>query len=131
MTNKKSVSDSDTKEVKAERVADSENTGTDKKEILAEQPTKKAQYDEITNFVYVGPSLPGGRLKSLATLGGTYEEIKDYYKEAVALFPKVERLIVPVSQLAEARAKTQTSGNILHNYYRDVISAIQTKGEEQ
>lgn len=117
-TNKESVSNSDT----INTAAENKPTATNDKE----------RYKGITNFAYVGPSLPGGRLKSLTTLNGTYAQITEYYQEAIALFPKVARLIVPVTRLAEAREKTQNSGNLLYNYYQEVAAAvIQTKGDEQ
>lgn len=112
MPTKSNVSDSDTKKAPSEGVKTAEKPGA------------------ATAFVYAGPSLPGGRLKSLTTLNGTYEQITDYYKEIIGLYPNVARLIVPVGQLAEVRKKTQTSGNIIYNYYHEITAAIKAKGAE-
>jgi hypothetical protein len=113
MSTKPNVSDSDTKKAPSEGAKAAGKSGA------------------VTAFVYAGPSLPGGRLKSLTTLNGTYKQITDYYKESIALYPNVARLIVPVAQLAEIRKKTQTSGNIIYNYYNEITAEIKAKGAEQ
>lgn len=134
-TNKKGVSESDTTNTTAESLNTAENTAENATEnteaATVETPPAKARYEGITNFAYIGPSLPGGRLKSLTVLGGTYAQITDYYKEAITLYPGVARLIVPVARLAEAREKTQTSGNLMYNYYQEIAATIKAKGEER
>lgn len=118
-TNKKSVSDLDT-----------ENTAAEGKETTATTP-KSERYAGVKTFAYVGPSLPGGKLKSNTILSGTYAEITGYYKEAITLYPGAEKLIVPVSRLAETREKTQNSGNVMYKYYQELAAEIKAKGEEQ
>lgn len=101
--------------------------------VVSDSDTAKAaeaaKYNGVKNFVYVGPSLPGGRLKSNVVLIGTYAEIMEYHKEAVSRYPGVERLFVPVSSLADAKAKLQNGGNALSKYYQDVAAKIRTKGD--
>jgi len=92
---------------------------------------KKPMYDKITSFAYVGVSLPGGRLKSNTILHGTYAAILEYYKEVIELYPGVEKLIVPVVKLAEAREKLRSGGNLLNKYNQDVIAAIKTNTEQE
>lgn len=113
-TNKK-VSDSDT-----------ENT------VATTTPpeAERERYAGLKTFAFVGPSLPGGKLKSNTVLNGTYAEITEYYKDAIALYPSAEKLIVPVARLAEAREKTQNSGNVMYKYYQELAAAIQAKGDE-
>ena len=123
-TNKKSVSDSDTKSTAAE----AESTIVHAEDALA-APTKM-RYDGVVNFAYIGPSLPGGKLKSNTILSGTYAEITAYYNEAITLYPNAARLIVPVARLAEFREKVRTSGNVMYNYYAELAAAISAKGEE-
>lgn len=124
----KTVSDSDTT---AESVTTAENAAESMEAATADTALIKARYEGVRNFVYIGPSLPGGRLKSLTVLSGTYAQIADYYKETIALYPSIERLIVPVARLAEAREKTQTSGNLMYNYYQEIAAEIKAKGEEK
>jgi len=113
------VSDSDTKTA-VETAAPTEGTQTDNK-----------LYDGVTNFVYIGPSLPGGKLKSYTVLNGTFAEIKEFYNEAITLYPSVLKLIVPVSRLAESREKAEKGGNLINQYYKEVAAAIVPKGEEE
>jgi len=110
---------------KNNNVSDSDTT----KESAAGEK-EKVRYKGLTKFTYVGPSLPGGRLKSNTILEGTYAEITEYYKEAIELYPNVANLIVPVSQLAESRVKIKKSGNLMYNYYTEVDDAIKPEGEE-
>lgn len=127
----KTVSDSDTTNTAAESVTTAENAAESMEAATADTTPVKARYEGVRNFVYIGPSLPGGRLKSLTVLSGTYAQIADYYKETIALYPSIERLIVPVARLAEAREKTQTSGNLMYNYYQEIAAEIKVKGEEK
>ena len=122
-TNKKDVSDSDTINTagNTEAAAPAGATTAD----------KKPMYDGGTNFAYIGPSLPGGRLKSNTVLGGTYAEITEYYKEAIDLYPSVAKLFVPVSRLAESREKAEKGGNLINRYYNEVAAAIVPKGDEE
>jgi len=92
------------------------------------RPTEKPRFEGETRFIYAGPSLPGGRLASHTILNGTYAEIVDYYKDAIAEYPNVARLIVPAARFAETRDKTRTSGNILYNWYTEIATAIKAKG---
>ena len=92
---------------------------------------QKPLYEGITNFAYIGPSLPGGGLKSNAVLAGTYEQITDYYKEAIELYPGIEKLFVPASRLADSREKVKAGGNLISKHYQEVAAAIKTKGETE
>lgn len=82
------------------------------------------------HFVYIGPSLPGGKLKSNIVLCGGIEGIKKYYKDVIEEYPEVARLIVPVQKLGELKEKVQTPGNIINKYYNDVVSAMSKNKEE-
>ncbi len=139
-TNKRTVSDSDTNNPAAEsknstQTAEAAVTTAPEKEITAtalnvtEKTSEKAQYEGVTNFVYIGPSLPSGQLKSNTVLNGTYKQITEYYKDTIELYPSIAKLIVPVTRLAEARGKTQTSGNIMYNYYQEIAAGA--KGDKQ
>lgn len=79
---------------------------------------------EPVTLIYIGPKLPGGKLKSNKIFIGTPEEIKKELAPVLEEYPLVERLLVPVSQLAEKKDKVRTAGNILNKYYADVVSSI-------
>ncbi|MBU5438292.1 hypothetical protein KQI42_09745 [Tissierella sp. MSJ-40] len=94
--------------------------------------TKKAKTENegYKHFVYIGPSLPGGKLKSNIVLCGGIEEIKTYYKEVLEEYPEIVRLIVPVHKLGEMKAKVQAPGNVINKYYNDIASAMSNNKEE-
>ena len=46
-------------------------------------------------------------------------------------FPLVERLLVPTKELAAAKDKVRTPGNILNKYYSDVVSAASAELEKE
>lgn len=106
-----------------------------KKEETTQKETAKVAESKKTSevnkhFVYIGPTLPGGKLKSNTVLQGDIEKIKEYYKDVLEQYPQVVRLIVPVSKLGEQKEKVQTHGNIINKYYGDVVSAMNGKKEE-
>lgn len=85
---------------------------------------------ECQHFVYIGPTLPGGKMKSNTVLCGGIETIKAYYKGVLKEYPQVVRLIVPVQKLGELKEKAQAPGNIINKYYGDIVSAMNNNKEE-
>lgn len=102
---------------------------TAEREKAATKPQSGAGV-EYKKFVYVGPTLPRGALKHSAIFEGTMEEITAYLAEVLEEYPQAKRLIVPVHRLGEASAKAQTQGNILHKYYNDIVSAVNSRKKE-
>lgn len=91
----------------------------------AEKPQEVPQEaTEQVTLVYVGPSLPKGRLKQNSIFVGTRQEIEKELETVVESFPLVKNMLVPVSELAEAKNKVKSSGNVLHKYYADMVSLI-------
>lgn len=78
-------------------------------------------------MVYIGPSLPGGKLKSNKIFIGTKQEIEVELSGIIEEYPMVKHLLVPINQLAEKKAKVRTSGNILHKYCADLLSIAAKK----
>ena len=104
-----------------------EGNSTTPGEKPAEQPAEDAEgYD---TFVYVGPSIPRGRLKENAVFRGTLSDVLAYLADAVEQYPQIPRLIVPTNRLAAFSVKVKTPGNIAHKYYSDIASAIR-RGKE-
>ena len=101
---------------------------SDTKEVAEahESPVaKEAAGGEIaTNYVYIGPALPGAKLMTNAVISGTRKEISDYYKDVFQKYPNAEKLIVPVGKLSESRAKVSAGGNVLNKYYNDLLDQI-------
>lgn len=87
-----------------------------------QQQTANNEPDTV-KLIYIGPSLPKAMLKSNRIFEGTREEIKKELAAVLEKFPLVERLLVPVAELAEKKDKVKTAGNILNKYYSDIASA--------
>lgn len=104
----------------AAEAAEAKNT-TQAAEKPQEVPQEAA---EQVTLVYVGPSLPKGRLKQNSIFVGTRQEIEKELETVVESFPLVKNMLVPVSELAEAKNKVKSSGNVLHKYYADMVSLI-------
>lgn len=101
--------------------------------VKPEEPakaTKRANEEEKT-YCYIGPNLPDGALKKNSIIIGTKSAIKDRYKDEIEKYPQIERLMVNVEQLADAKAKVEEPGNILHKYYNDVNSTVIAKVETE
>lgn len=87
------------------------------------QPQTANKEPDTVKLIYIGPSLPKAMLKSNRIFEGTREEIKKELAAVLEKFPLVEKLLVPVAELAEKKDKVKTAGNILNKYYSDIASA--------
>ncbi len=87
------------------------------------QPQTANKEPDTVKLIYIGPTLPKAMLKSNRIFEGTREEIKKELAEVLEKFPLVERLLVPVAELAEKKDKVRTAGNILNKYYSDIVSS--------
>ena len=87
------------------------------------QPQTAENEPDTVKLIYIGPSLPKAMLKSNKIFEGTREEIKKELAGVLEKFPLVERLLVPVAELAEKKDKVRTAGNVLNKYYSDIASS--------
>lgn len=102
-----------------------------KGEEAVEAAAKVAKEQNATNgetYIYIGPSLPKGKLKSNTVLQGTKEEVEEHLKEIAEEYPEVKRLIVPTSRLGESKMKLKAQGNGLYNSYTKIAERM--RGEE-
>lgn len=97
---------------------------TPKEEKSENGANKKPEKAEKVTLVYIGPQLPKGKLKTNKIMIGTEEEIKAELEEVLAEYPLVEKMIVPVAQLAEKKDRVKTPGNIMNKYYSDITALI-------
>lgn len=86
--------------------------------------SEKPRNENTTNYVYIGPSLPGAKLMNNAVISGTRKGISEYYKDVIEKYPNVDKLIVPVDKLSESRAKISAGGNVLSKYYNDLLIQV-------
>lgn len=97
---------------------------------LEPQKPQESPQESKETLVYVGPSLPRGLLKQNSIFVGTRTEIEKNLEEATKKYPMAGKMLVPVSQLAEAKIKIASKGNILHKYYADIVSLINESFKE-
>ena len=95
-----------------------------------EKPQTVNKETDTEKLVYIGPTLPKATLKSNRIFEGTREEIKKELKEVLEKFPLVEKMLVPVANLAEKKDKVRSAGNILNKYYSDLVLAV-AAGEKE
>lgn len=98
-----------------------------KEEKKQEAPVRAAE--EEKTYCYIGPNLPDGALKKNSIIIGTKSEIKERYKAEIEKYPQLERLMISVENLADAKSKVETEGNILNKYYGDILSVVSSKEE--
>jgi hypothetical protein len=87
----------------------------------------KAKPDDERSYVYIGAALPKVGLASNFIIKGTRAEAEAVLAEAVGKYPLVKNLLVPVSRLAESRAKVQGTDNLLGRYYAELKQDVQGK----
>ena len=67
--------------------------------------------------IYLGPNIPSlGLLRNQVYLGGLPGQVR----AAIAIFPEIEELIFPVSELTEALKRIQTKGTHEHHLYTEL-----------
>ena len=84
-----------------------------------------------SQFVYIGPSLPGGLLKKNAVLIGEFEQIKAYLAPVLEQYPQAERMLYPTEKAGYAMRKIQAQGNIIHKCYMDLVSLTNARMKEE
>lgn len=92
---------------------------------------KPKLWEGYSQFVYIGPSLPGGLLKKNAVLIGEFEQITAYLAPVLEQYPQAERLLYPVEKAGYAMKKAQAQGNIVHKCYADLVSLTNARMKEE
>jgi hypothetical protein len=83
--------------------------------------------EEKEQLVYIGPAIPGGKLRPAQIVTGTDEQIGAFLGGMTESYPEIKHLLVRVSALAEASKKVRKKGNNLHKYYEDVAAKATAK----
>lgn len=86
--------------------------------IVSESPER----EDYKLFVYIGPTLPNGKLKSNTVMQGGFAEICEYLSEVIEEYPQIKHLIVPVHKFAEQKSKVNEKGNLINKYCNDIVS---------
>lgn len=86
------------------------------------EPEQSGQEAAQVTLVYIGPSLPYGKMRSSMILNGTEEEIDGFLAKIKEQYPEVTHLLVPPDRLTDALEKVARKGTILHKYYEDMLA---------
>ena len=118
----------------ATKKVDQENTKA-QEETKVQEETKTqvptVEQEEITKVIYVGPTLPRGKLKCNTIYEGTEAEINKELENVLEEYPLVSKMLVPIEKLADAKYKVRTTGNIMNKYYTDLQSVISAKLKQE
>lgn len=117
MTRKKETAEAMSAAVEADPIPVQET-----QEQQTKEPEQAAPAAEQVRLVYIGPSLPYGKMRSSMILTGTEEEINDFLAEIKEQYPEVTHLLVPPDKLTDALEKVARKGTILHKYYEDMLA---------
>lgn len=112
------------KAAEAEKEKKTENSMREAERAAESGTERVTAAEETKTVVYIGPSLPSGMLKQNRVMIGTDAEIRKELAEAIGKFPLIEKLIVPVAELAEAKNRARTGGNVLNKYCADLNACI-------
>ena len=75
----------------------------------------------MTQNMYIGPNVQKlGLLRNQVYLDGLPGQVR----AALALYPEIEALIVPVDEITDAIRKTQTKGEHLHHVYSEFAAKV-------
>lgn len=86
--------------------------------MSSSKTTSKKQKSAGAGFsCYIGPSI-FGVIQQNSIMPGTADEMRACYAQAIERYPLIGKLIVDGEELAEARSKAKTPGNLLYVYYR-------------
>lgn len=77
-------------------------------------------------FVYIGPSIIGV-IQSGAIFRDDSPEDKHALTAAIARIPEIKPLLIPGTQLAQARVKLKTPGNALNVSYNKLVSTLKSQ----
>ena len=88
----------------AAKTSKAENTTSETEKAIE---TANTALEEVVKLVYVGPTLPNGKLKQNSIFEGTEKEIKEELKKVLEKYPLAEKMLVPVRKLAEAKRKLE------------------------
>lgn len=89
---------------------------------VAQEGAANTPENGYLKWVYIGPSLPGGKLKKDSVFKGDRAAVLSFLSEIVSEFPQVEHLLVPVEKFAEKKQRAETNGNIMNKWCNDIRS---------
>lgn len=131
MATKKNTAPAEESEKTAEEPAESASAGSEGGDSVQpggetgeskEETSTDEKAGETVKRVYIGPSIPFGKLREAMILEGTEEELKAFVSDLAEEYPEIPCLLVAPEELTEAMEKVGKKGTILHKYYSDMLA---------
>lgn len=95
---------------------------TEVKKAIAETPATPKPAESIGEFcVYIGPSIRG-TIQTGTVYGISKDQAVAKLAPAIEKHPMIRELIVSGNELAGARIKVKSEGNLLNVYYKKLIA---------
>ena len=91
---------------------------------------KTASTKETKNYIYIGPTLPNGLMKTATLIQGTRKQVEEYAAPAAAFCPEVLKLIVPTEKLREANERLKKAGALSVRYKQVQNAVAAARGKE-
>lgn len=99
--------------------------------MSTENKRKKGEPTKKVRLVYCGPSFPDGSLIHCTIFKG---EISPDVKEKIKVIKTIEKMIVPVEQLAAVQQALKDPASLESAFYSEIVAEIkesrQKRGEE-
>lgn len=81
---------------------------------------KKSVIKKEPALIYIGPTLPGGRLQSFTV----YKQFPHFLDNVIAKIPDLPRLFIPTTDFTEKLKERDTKGTPLYIYNARVTEVI-------
>lgn len=102
-----------------------ENQGKYIGKVTPEQVEKAFSDSKIPQKIYVGPNLLG-----LPTYTVVETELTDHIKRFVEKCGEIEKLFVPISEMANIEKRIKEKGTLEHRYYQKIMQYKNHGGEK-
>jgi len=106
----------------AEIATDEQKEAVNASNSMTEKNEPQAAINAPKQYVYIGPSVPRGKLLKNAIFTGSREEIEKYLADVLEKYPKIKNLIVPIEELARSREQVSKTGNAINRCYVELAS---------
>ena len=125
-TTEETTEETVTSEETTEETASEETTEETTEESTEETASEETTEEQSKSWVYVGPSLPGGKLSQNTIFRGTRSEVMAYIETRAPGF-NLSMLVVETSGLAAARRAIRAKQGAIWQAYQKVVKQMRRK----
>lgn len=108
----------------AEKAHNANSVQDDKNTVPYEEKPKPAVVtaEQPGIFVYAGPNIPNGLLKTGSVFKGTITEVLKHLEPVTSIYPEAAALLVSCDRLSEAQARIRAGGNYMARCYISLMN---------